>query len=156
MKAVRNPRVALAAAALATWLALAATGSQAAADGVYEVELSDGEIALEAAEVPVGERVVETTNAGTREHELVVVRTNRAPAELPVGLHGVSISLAGELVVGEDHVAMGHAHAPGEVLGLLPGETSRAQVALRPGPYVAFCQTPGHYLAGEHAGFAVR
>ena len=142
-----------ASAALATF-ALASSG--AGDDGVFGIALADGEITLESKELAAGRHVVEQRNEGTTEHELVLVRTDLGADELPVGLHGVSIKGAGELVVGEDHLRAGHEHQPGTVLGLLPGESRRQRVDLAPGSYVAFCQTGSHYLAGESVELEVR
>ena len=146
--------VALPATVVLAALALAAPGSKD--DGGFGVTLADGEVRLEAETLPTGRHVIEVVNEGTAEHELVVVRTDLAPDELPVGLHGVSIGQAGELVLGEDHLRANHKHAPGSVLGLLPGELRRHQADLEPGHYVVFCQTGSHYLAGERAAFTVR
>lgn len=138
----------------ASALAVAAGGS-AEEDGVIRVAMSDGAIALESTELAAGRQVLEVTNEGTTEHEVVVLRTGKAADELPVGLHGVSIEQAGELVVGEDHLTSGHEHEPGTVLGLLPGESQRYQADLEPGSYVVYCQTGSHYLAGERTSFTV-
>lgn len=132
------------------------TAPGGAEDGVFSIALEDGAISLESPTLAPGRQVIEATNTGTEEHELVVLRTDRAADDLAVGLHGVSIELSGKLVVGEDHLAQGHRHRPGEVLGLLPGQSQRFQVDLAPGDYVAYCQTGGHYFAGEAAGFTVR
>ncbi|HEX2129380.1 MAG TPA: hypothetical protein VHF58_09210 [Solirubrobacterales bacterium] len=155
-----HPRLALAvviaAVALvgAGALALASTGS--GDDGVFEIELAEGSIGVEDATVGAGRQVVEVKNSGTEEHEVAVVRTDRPIDGIPVGLHGVSASLAGELVIGEDHVAARHAHRPDELLGLAPGTSRRYQLDLAPGRYVVLCQTDNHYLEGERTEFEVR
>ena len=145
--------VAITVAALAAF-ALASPG--AADDGVFEIRLGDGAIELESPTLPSGRQVIEAVNTGSEEHELVVVRTDLAPDEIPVGLHGVSPAMAGKLAIGEDHLASGHRHRPGVVLGLRPGTSQRFQVELGPGTYVALCQTDNHYLDGERIGFEVR
>ena len=136
--------------------ALALAAADGPADEVFEVSLLDGAIEVEGDAPEAGASVVEALNGGSEEHELVILRTERAPDELALGLHGISVEHSGELVFGEDHLAEGHAHDPGEVTGLLPGESLRYSVELAPGHYVAFCQTGGHYLAGEAAEFTVR
>lgn len=137
--------------------AFALAGSGDAEDGVFSVELGDGTMAVESPALARGRHVIEATNTGTEEHELVILRTDRAADELAVGLHGVSIELSGELVLGEDHLKLGHRHGAGDVLGLLSGESRRFQVDLAPGHYVAYCQTDGHYLGGgEAVEFTVR
>ena len=148
--------LAICALALAGLAALAFAGADEGGDGVFAAEARDGEVAIESASIVRGRQVVEVANAGTVEHELVVVRTDRAADEIPVGLNGVSVSLAGRPVIGEDHAAAGHDHATGEVLGMLPGESRRYQVDLAPGRYVVLCQTDNHYLEGERTSFEVR
>lgn len=140
-------------AAAASAFAFAAGG--AADDGATRITMTDGAIAIESSQLPAGRRVVEAVNEGRAEHELVVLRTSKPADALPVGLHGVSIRQAGELVIGEDHLASRHEHEPGTVLGLLPGESQRHQVDLKPGSYVVYCQTGSHYLAGERTSFTV-
>lgn len=133
-----------------------ATAGSAANDGVVRVTMRDGAIELERTELAAGRVVLDVVNVGSTEHEVVVVKTDEPADELPVGLHGVSIALAGKLVVGEDHVANGHRHQAGQELGLRPGEGRRYQVGLEPGSYVVYCQTGSHYLAGERTAFTVR
>jgi hypothetical protein len=160
MKRILNLRIAGALALVAVTVAalgafaLASPGS--ADDGVFEIQLGDGAIELESPTLSPGRQVIEGVNTGSEEHELVVVRTDLSPDEIPVGLHGVSPAMAGKLVIGEDHRASGHAHRPGVVLGLRPGTSQRYQVELEPGAYVALCQTGNHYLEGERVAFEVR
>ena len=147
----------LAIAAIAAIAALALASPGEGDDGTFGVELRDGAVALEEPTATAGNRVVvEVTNGGTEEHEVVVVRTRRSPAAIPVGLNGVSPSLAGEVVLGEDHAAEGHDHDPDELLGLAPATSRRFQVDLAPGRYVVLCQTQNHYLEGEYAALQVR
>jgi uncharacterized cupredoxin-like copper-binding protein len=142
-------------AAVGGALALASGGDAGEDDGVVTIAMRDGAIEVERPVLTAGRTVFEVVNEGSAEHEAVVLRTDKAADELPVGLHGVSISLAGDLVLGEDHVAMRHKHRPGETLGLTPGRSLRYQVDLKPGDYVVYCQTGSHYLAGERAAFTV-
>jgi hypothetical protein len=139
------------AGALGGALALA-SGGGARDDGVLEIAMGDGAIELERTVTAPGRQVVEVVNEGTAEHEVVLVRSELAPGELPVGLHGVSIGRSGTLVIGEDHLKAGHNHPPGVVLGLEPGQSQRFQVDLAAGSYVVFCQTGSHYLGGERVG----
>ena len=134
-------------------LAIAAGGEPA--DDIFEVTMRDGALELESQTLEPGRLVVEAANDGSEEHELVIIRTAKAPDGLPVGLHGVSISLSGELVLGEDHIALGHKHKAGQVLGILPGQSRRTQVDLAPGHYVVYCQTGSHYLGAERTEFTV-
>ena len=162
MADLRHPRVVLAVltfgltVAGAAALAFASSGGDGSDDEVFGIELRDGSIAVESPTLEAGRQVIEATNGGTEEHEVVLVRTTRSPDDIPVGLHGVSPSLAGDVVIGEDHAANGHRHPAGVVLGLLPGQSRTYEAELRPGAYVLLCQTANHYLEGERAAFEVR
>ena len=161
MSFLRHPRVLLASVIAVVAIASAAALALASAgpgpdDDVLTISLGDGAIELEGPAAPGPRREIEVANAGSEEHELVLVRTGSPADEIPVGLHGVSPSLAGELVIGEDHAAMGHRHPSGRLLGLLPGQSRRYVAELRTGRYVALCQTDNHYLEGERASLEVR
>lgn len=152
-------RIALALAVIAAsaggWAALGQATEGGPGLEVIEIVMRDGEIEVDRGPHPAGEVMIEVTNDGTGEHEPAMVRTELAAGELPVGLHGVSLERAGEVVLGEDHAALGHDHGPDEVLGLLPGEAITYRVELEPGRYVVLCNTDGHYLAGERAELVV-
>lgn len=78
-------------------------------------------------------------NAGTIEHELVVLRTERHHHALPVkGGRAVEMGLQGE------------------VEELEPGESARLTIALKPGKYVLLCNLLGHYKAGQFAALRAR
>lgn len=141
--------------AIGAALAFASGGGSGADDGLVEITMTDGAIDVDSSTLTAGLHTFAVTNEGAAEHEVVVLRTDKPADELPVGLHGVSIELAGELILGEDHVASKHGHKPGQVLGLLPGRSQRYQVELKPGSYVVYCQTGSHYLAGERTTFTV-
>lgn len=99
------------------------------------------------ARAPAGKVVFQVTNEGTVEHELVVLRTNRAPSKLPVKRGRVIESVGGSraLEIG----------LQGKIEGIAPGETRTLVLTLRPGRYVLICNLLGHYRAGQFAGFRV-
>jgi uncharacterized cupredoxin-like copper-binding protein len=103
---------------------------------VGESEWKIGVAARRAPDGPVGFRVV---NKGDARHELVVIRTSRAAAKLP--MKGAVASEAG---------------AVGEVEGLRHGQTKTLRAKLAPGHYALICNLPGHYRRGMFADFAVR
>jgi uncharacterized cupredoxin-like copper-binding protein len=78
-------------------------------------------------------------NAGSITHELVIVKTPRAAAELPIqggrALESVNV---------------------GETGDMQPGATKSVSVNLAAGHYALICNLPGHYLAGQHTDFTVR
>jgi uncharacterized cupredoxin-like copper-binding protein len=77
-------------------------------------------------------------NAGKLDHEFVIVKTNRAPAKLP--LKGNKASEAGRV---------------GKIPPFKPGKTKRIALSLKAGKYVLFCNVAGHYKLGQRAGFRV-
>jgi uncharacterized cupredoxin-like copper-binding protein len=78
-------------------------------------------------------------NAGSISHELVMVKTPRAAADLPLK--------AGRAVENAN---------VGETGDMQPGATKSVSVNLAPGHYALICNLPGHYLAGQHTDFTVR
>jgi uncharacterized cupredoxin-like copper-binding protein len=87
---------------------------------------------------PRGAVVFSVRNTGKLEHELVVLKTNIAPAKLPVkGATAVEVGRVGKVVV-------------------KPGKAGGLTLALKAGKYVLLCNFPGHYQAGQRIGFVVR
>ena len=77
-------------------------------------------------------------NVGKIDHELVVLKTNVAPAKLAVK--------SGKAVeVGK----------VGRVGPIKPGASRTLTLTLRAGRYVLLCNLPGHYQGGQRTGFAV-
>ena len=142
-------------AAAAAILLIAAVAAVAApGGGAPEVRLS--EFRIEAPRtLPAGESEIVVRNSGRLEHDLVVVRTNRAADDLPLGLSGVAPQLAGDVVFGEPHSR--HEHG-----GAAPrhhyqaGAAKRSAITLTPGRYVLVCSLPGHYEQGQRAELVVR
>jgi len=89
--------------------------------------------------VPRGRITFVVRNTGTLDHELVVLRTSRAPGRLPVKGSGAS-----------------EAGFQGETPELRPGQRRRLTLRLRSGKYVLLCNLPGHYKAGQFSSFCVR
>ena len=80
------------------------------------------------------------TNTGKIAHEFVVLKTNVAPSKLPVK--------SGKAV---EKGRVGKIGAP----RLKPGASRTLNLNLKAGKYVLLCNLPGHYQAGQRAGFAV-
>ena len=78
-------------------------------------------------------------NLGKTKHELVVLRTDRPPAALPI--------------------ANGQAREVGkigEIEQFAPGRVEAASFRLAPGHYVLLCNVPGHYQQGMYVGLIVQ
>jgi uncharacterized cupredoxin-like copper-binding protein len=135
----------LAALALAVPLAMTRRQEPTPRGIPVNVRLKDFEVREDAAVVPAGTVSFRILNQGPTRHELIVVRTDRAPEKLPLQRDG--------LTVNED--------APGielldEVDGLDIDDRQTLDLRLAPGNYVLYCNLEGHYLGGMHASLAVR
>jgi uncharacterized cupredoxin-like copper-binding protein len=138
---VRRARLKTAGAA-SLILALAGLAAHEAAGrgAATTVRITEKEFTLKA--VPASARPGKVTfvarNAGKLEHEVVVVKTNRAPGKLPV--KGTKASEAGRV---------------GKIPPFKPGQTKRLTLSLKAGKYVLFCNVAGHYESGQYSGFRV-
>ncbi len=119
-----------------------APASSVASGGGTSVAATETEYAIDlgATSVPAGDVTFQIRNAGTIEHEFVVVKTDLAADKLPMG----------EGEVDEDSPQLG---AVDEVEDIEPGATPTLTVSLPAGHYVVFCNIPGHYQLGMHADF---
>jgi uncharacterized cupredoxin-like copper-binding protein len=135
----------LAALALAVPLTVARRHEPTPRGTPVNVLLEDFKVRQDAAVVPAGTVSFRIRNQGPTTHEVIVVRTDRAPDKLPLQRDG--------LTVNED--------APGidlldgvEVLDVDARQTMFLRLA--PGHYVLYCNLEGHYLGGMHATLTVR
>jgi uncharacterized cupredoxin-like copper-binding protein len=122
--------------ALGGFAAHEAAGREAATT----VRVTEKEFTLKAAPASAkpGKVTFVVKNAGKLDHELVVVKTNRAPGKLPV--KGTKASEAGRV---------------GKIPPFKPGATKRLTLSLKTAKYVLFCNVAGHYKSGQYAGFRV-
>jgi uncharacterized cupredoxin-like copper-binding protein len=109
------------------------------------VLLEDFKVRQDAAVVPAGTVSFRILNQGPTSHELIVVRTDRAPDKLPLQRDGLTVN----------------EEAPGielldEVEGLDIDDRQTLVLDLAAGNYVLYCNLEGHYLGGMHAAFTVR
>ncbi len=85
----------------------------------------------------------ELSNANAEPHDLVLVRTERDPADLPVRGHRVDLTTAGDVI--------------GEIEPLPPGDSAATDaIPLDSGSYVILCNVPGHYEEGMYYELLVR
>ena len=91
-------------------------------------------------------------NAGTMAHELVILRTDLNPANLPqIAEKDHKGSVTG-LIVNEDHAAV----EPIEEIEEFPADSLKEKkILLAPGRYVLFCNVPEHYTKGMYASLLV-
>jgi uncharacterized cupredoxin-like copper-binding protein len=109
------------------------------------VLLEDFKVRTNAAFVPAGTVNFRIRNQGPTTHELIVVRSDRAPDELPLQDDGLTVDEEG----------------PGinfleEVEGLDIDDRQTLVLDLTAGNYVLYCNLEGHYLGGMHAAITVR
>ena len=144
------------AALAAIAFAVAPGGSKGAAPGTVGVTLAEGSLKPGVKSVRAGRVTFDTSNTGRVEHELLVVRTDLAPADLPMGLEGPAVKLAGEVVLGIPHGHYAHEAKRAAQRHVQPGRSRRETIVMKPGKYVLLCSLPGHYESGQRAGLVVR
>ena len=144
------------AALAAIAFAVAPGGSKGAAPGVVGVTLAEGSLKPAVKSVRAGRVTFDTTNAGRVEHELLVVKTDLAPGDFPMGLEGPAVKLAGDVVLGVPHSHGSHEAKRAALRHVQPGSSRRETVVLKPGKYVLLCSLPGHYESGQRAALTVR
>ena len=109
------------------------------ATGSVNVTLSDFKVVPAKSSASAGQVTFVVRNAAGMAHQLVVIRTSRKAADLPVS--GARASEKGKV---------------GEVDDIGGGATKKLTLALKKGHYALICNLPGHYQGGMHADFTVR
>jgi hypothetical protein len=114
------------------------------------VSLKEWSVTPETSSVPAGEAYFLAANDGGEAHELVVIKTELAPEDLPVGDDGG---------VSEDEVDM-----IGEIEPFAAGSQASAVFDLEPGSYALICniveteesgKVESHYQEGMRTAFTV-
>jgi uncharacterized cupredoxin-like copper-binding protein len=135
----------LAALALAVPLTMARRQEPTPSGTPVNVLLDDFRVRQDVSVVPAGTVSFRILNQGPTTHEVIVVRTDRAPDKLPLQRDG--------LTVNED--------APGvdlldEAEGLDIDDRRTLVLRLAPGTTSCTCNLEGHYLGGMHEALTVR
>jgi len=108
------------------------------------VTLSDYDITLSSASVPPGSVTFDVENVADQVHEFLLLRTDRAPDDLPTTSNGNRVDVDAASVTELDEVA-----------DLDGGASGSMTLDLESGSYVGVCNIPGHYKLGMYAGFTV-
>jgi uncharacterized cupredoxin-like copper-binding protein len=137
--------VALVPVAVAAWVGAARHPAPPPPGALVNVRLDDFHVRPEVAVMPAGTVRFQIVNDGPSTHELIVVRTDRAPGRLPLEPDGLTVDEEGK---GMEHVQ--------EAEGLDIADRRTLALTLAPGHYVLFCNMEGHYLGGMHAAISVR
>ncbi len=118
------------------------TAGDAAGDGTTTVDatVKDFDISLSDNTVPAGQVEFDVQNEGPSTHEFVVLKTDKAPDELPTADGDVD----------EEQVT-----AVDEIEDIESDSSPNLSVDLEPGHYVVICNLPGHYKQGMRAEFTV-
>ncbi|HXJ63771.1 MAG TPA: plastocyanin/azurin family copper-binding protein [Actinomycetota bacterium] len=119
-------------------LSTVACSSGSSSGGKVDVGLKEFSISPNAQSVKAGDVTFDVTNDGTTQHEMVLIRTDDAPADLP--FENGEASETGSV---------------GEVAELNAGASGTLNVDVKPGRYVMICNLPGHYTAGMRTEFTV-
>jgi len=91
---------------------------------------------------PAGSITFNVTNAGSIDHELVVIKTDLDPGSLPID----SATFA---------VDEGAVDVVASLQGVGPGQTKELTEDLAAAAYVLICNVPTHYESGMHTAFTV-
>jgi len=135
----------LAALAVAVPLTLARRHEPPPRGTPVNVLLEDFRVREDAAVVPAGTVSFRVRNQGPTSHELIVVRTDRAPDKLPLQRDGLTV----------DEEARG-IKLLDEIEGLDIDDRQSLVLDLAAGNYVMYCNLEGHYLGGMYAALTVR
>jgi uncharacterized cupredoxin-like copper-binding protein len=112
-----------------------APASPAVTDGPIKVDLNEWAVKPSATEVQAGKVRFVASNTGTMEHEMVVIRTDKAADDLGDGARVPETGTVGEI----------------EEFGA--GKTEAKTLTLKPGHYALVCNIDGHYKQGMRADF---
>jgi uncharacterized cupredoxin-like copper-binding protein len=119
-------------------VALIAAGCTKKGGGI-DATLKDFTISLSASTVDAGKVTFNVQNDGPSAHEFVVVQTDTAEGDLPVGDDGTVEESALEVVDEKEDIP--------------PDSSTTLEIDdLAAGSYVIICNIAGHYQQGMHAG----
>ena len=107
--------------------------------------MEDFEVEQEATAVPAGTVSFLIRNQGPTTHEVIFVRTDRAPDRLPLQSDGLTVDEEGPGIKFLE-----------EVEGLDIDDRQTLVLDLAPGHYVLYCNLEGHYLGGMYEALTVR
>lgn len=142
----------VAALAIATLVLVAVNASNSSSGGTVHVTVKEWSVTADRT-VRAGNVTFVVTNAGSMEHELLVLQTDTPPDRLPLTNAGdppEPVTSGADRVSEDDSV--GETGSP----SLQPGESRTFTIdAMEPGNYVLLCNLAGHYARGMHTGLVV-
>jgi uncharacterized cupredoxin-like copper-binding protein len=125
--------------ALATVVVSLVPAAAALAGGTSRVTLDEFSVKASPKSISAGKVKFSVKNAGSDEHELVVLRTNTAASKLKVS--GGRARTSGEVAAIKD---------------IAGGRSKSRTVTLKKGHYALICNLPGHYQQGMRTDLTVR
>lgn len=126
------------ATATATPAAATATADGASAAATIDIRLSEFHVGLPTTAFTPGVKTLHITNAGSVQHELLVFRSDLAPANYPLDHGDINEDGPGITKVSDGD-------------NLDPGRTQTRTVDLStPGTYLFVCNLPGHFHSGMY------
>ena len=105
------------------------------------VDVSDFKLVTDHPTIAAGHVVVGIRNHASMLHELVVIKTDLAPDQLPVDGATAKAKEDGKV---------------GELLNIAGGASRKLVLELAPGKYVLICNIAGHYQLGMRVGLEVQ
>jgi uncharacterized cupredoxin-like copper-binding protein len=145
-------RTVLRALALVSIAILMGACSSGVSTGPIAATVKEWQISLSSTTVAAGAVTFNITNAGDKEHEFVVRKTDLTSDKLPLNADGE---------VSEDATELTEVGDPSEVAEIASGSSDRTlTVTLQPGHYVIFCNLHVedllHYQKGMHVDVTVK
>jgi uncharacterized cupredoxin-like copper-binding protein len=105
------------------------------------VDVSDFKLVTDHPSIGAGHVVFGIRNHASMLHELMVIKTDLAPDQLPVDGSTAKAKEDGKV---------------GELLNIAGGASRKLVLELTPGKYVLICNIAGHYQLGMRVGLEVR
>ena len=112
---------------------------------LHNVLLDDFRVMQETTVVPAGTVSFLIRNQGPTTHEVIFVKTDRAPGRLPLQDDGLTVDEEGDGIKFLE-----------EVEGLDIDDRETLILDMAPGHYVLYCNLEGHYLGGMYEALVVR
>jgi plastocyanin len=109
------------------------------ASGRMTVDMRDYRFAPADLTAPAGKLTITAANKGRQQHELVLLRTDKAPVAIPVKSGKASES-----------------YSVGEIAEQDPGTSGTHTFKLAAGKYVFICNVDGHYALGMRGSLLVK
>jgi uncharacterized cupredoxin-like copper-binding protein len=125
--------------ATATATATPTATAQPAAGHALTIHMSEYAFDPKDAVAKAGKVTISAPNDGNLVHELVLLKTNADPANLPKKDDKVDESTS-----------------VGEISDVAPGSTKKTTFKLEPGAYAMVCALPGHYENGMYGSLTVK